>query len=72
MSLGPLAAAAAASSVFSLGATAFFTTVAFGIGLPTAIAVFPQVGSIDLAVLRLEDDRFKDVEGDVLYYNKGL
>ena len=71
MSLPPIAAMAASSTLFGVVVTAFLTTTAFGLGLPAAVAVFPQKGEIDVEDLEPE---FQKAAGDAktLFYNKGL
>jgi len=74
MMLPPVAAAAAASPVFSLTANTFVTMVGFGLGLPAAVAYFPQQG--ELAVSALQDGPIKAAAAkrglDKVGYNKGL
>ncbi|KAK7110024.1 sideroflexin-5-like [Littorina saxatilis] len=49
---------------------AMVCTIAFGCALPVAIALFPQISSISRDAL--EPELQKEVEDDVVYYNKGL
>ncbi|KAI9029426.1 iron carrier [Hyaloraphidium curvatum] len=70
----PVAAAAAASPAVAITANTFVTLVGFGLGLPAAVAVFPQTG--ELAVKELEDGPIK-LEAEArglksVFYNKGL
>jgi Sideroflexins len=59
-----------------LPATTFFLLVAFGIGLPAAIAVFPQECAIDVKELEPELQQLVDPHTNepyrTLYFNKGL
>lgn len=74
MMLPPIAKAAAASSVVGLSANTFVTLVGFGLGLPAAVAVFPQIGELNVE----EVDNLKVKEAAIarglskVYYNKGL
>ena len=49
--------------------TTFLLLVSFGIGLPCAVGLFPQVSSI-----KVEDveERFGELGYEEFYYNKGL
>jgi len=74
MMLPPVAKAAAASPVISITANTFVTLVGFGLGLPAAVAVFPQTG--ELGVDEIDDANVKAAalaRGlKTVYYNKGL
>jgi len=68
-------AAIASAPVSGLALNTFVTIVGFGLGLPAAVAVFPQVG--ELLVQEIEQDsearRVCEARGlKVVYYNKGL
>jgi sideroflexin-5 len=65
------------SPAMVLPATTFFLLVSFGIGLPAAIAVFPQECAIDVKDLEVElqqraVDPATNAPYRTLYYNKGL
>ena len=54
-----------------------FIMLGFGIGLPAAIAVFPQIGDMCIDDLDDLDSRTREslkaaTGGDKIYYNKGL
>ena len=74
MLLPPVAAAAASSAVVGYGINTFLTIVAFGLGLPAAVAYFPVEGEI--AVKDLDEGPAKAAAQkrglEVVYYNKGL
>eukprot|EP00985_Skeletonema_marinoi_P024881 scaffold17737_cov108-Skeletonema_marinoi.AAC.3 len=56
-------------SLMVVPVTTFLLLVSFGIGLPAAVGIFPQVSSI-----KAEDveDKFRDLGYEEFYYNKGL
>jgi tricarboxylate carrier len=74
MMLPPIASAAAASPVIGLTANTFITLVGFGLGLPAAVAYFPQIGEIK--VEDIEEGPAKEAAMKKglksVYYNKGL
>jgi tricarboxylate carrier len=74
MMLPPVAVAAAASPVVSITANTFVTLVGFGLGLPAAVAVFPQTG--ELPVDEIDNEQVKAAAKarglTSVYYNKGL
>lgn len=74
MLLPPVASLAAASPVFNITANTFVTLSGFGLGLPAAVAFFPQIGE-----LKIEDIENEEVKKEAIrrglthvYYNKGL
>lgn len=73
LAIPPFSTIAATSSVAGLSVMAFLTTVAFGLGLPGAVAYFPQIGTLTADEVEPE---FKEAAlkapGQKLYYNKGL
>eukprot|EP00814_Leptocylindrus_danicus_P007649 CAMPEP_0116010314 /NCGR_PEP_ID=MMETSP0321-20121206/3933_1 /TAXON_ID=163516 /ORGANISM="Leptocylindrus danicus var. danicus, Strain B650" /LENGTH=461 /DNA_ID=CAMNT_0003479401 /DNA_START=89 /DNA_END=1474 /DNA_ORIENTATION=- len=55
--------------------TMFLLLTCFGIGLPAAVAIFPQIAEIKVEELEEKFHHLKDENGNdirVLYYNKGL
>ena len=55
--------------------TMFLLLTCFGIGLPAAVAIFPQIAEIKVEDLEEKFQHLKDADGtkiSVLYYNKGL
>jgi len=74
MMLPPIAAVAAANPVFGIGANTFITLAGFGLGLPAAVAVFPQIG--ELNVDEIDVAAVKEVAQkrglQTVLYNKGL
>ena len=55
--------------------TTYLVLVAFGVGLPATVAIFPQLSSIDIADVEEQFQGLTDKEGrpyHTLYYNKGL
>ena len=74
MMLPPIASAAAASPVVSITVNTFVTLVGFGLGLPAAVAVFPQIG--ELNVNEIDDAKLKEAAKarglQTVFYNKGL
>lgn len=73
MMIPPIAALAASSAAFSITANTFFTLVGFGLGLPAAIAVFPQIGSLEVSDLEPEIRAAAEARGmKRIYFNKGL
>jgi len=74
MMIPPVAAAAAVNPVFSIGANTFVTLIGFGLGLPAAVAYFPQIG--ELPVEEIDNENVKKVAISrglkSVFYNKGL
>lgn len=70
MSLPPVVALCSAVPVLSIPLTTMITMIAFSFGLPGAVAIFPQYGSIETN--KLESKLQKDITEDLVYYNKGL
>jgi len=53
----------------------YLVLIAFGLGLPATVAIFPQISSIDVADVEEQFQGLTDKDGqpyNVLYYNKGL
>eukprot|EP00009_Paramoeba_aestuarina_P002899 CAMPEP_0201523760 /NCGR_PEP_ID=MMETSP0161_2-20130828/20907_1 /ASSEMBLY_ACC=CAM_ASM_000251 /TAXON_ID=180227 /ORGANISM="Neoparamoeba aestuarina, Strain SoJaBio B1-5/56/2" /LENGTH=127 /DNA_ID=CAMNT_0047922967 /DNA_START=753 /DNA_END=1136 /DNA_ORIENTATION=+ len=72
MSLPPIIRLCASSPAIGTGVYAFVSIVCFGFGLPAAIAVFPQRGSIKVDDLEEEFKFLKERGHETVYYNKGL
>lgn len=73
MMIPPVAALAARSSVASVTLNTFVTLVGFGLGLPAAVAVFPQIGTLDVSELEPPLQAAAQAKGLTrVYYNKGL
>lgn len=73
MMIPPIAALAARSAVANITLNTFVTLVGFGLGLPAAVAVFPQIGSLDVNELEPELQAAAKAKGlSHVYYNKGL
>ena len=49
--------------------TTFLLLISFGIGLPAAVGLFPQVSSIDAEDA---EEQFRGLGYEEFYYNKGL
>jgi tricarboxylate carrier len=58
------------SAVRHLLVNAIVCTISFGLSLPVALALFPQISTIDTT--KLEEPIQKNTNSTVLYYNKGL
>ena len=59
----------------SLPVQSFFVLLGFGLGLPAAIALFPQIGTVEASSLEEKFQNLKDSRGNpvtVFKYNKGL
>lgn len=73
MSVPPIATIAGLSSTIHLTLISFFTTVSFGLGLPAAVAWYPQIGAV---TEREVEEEFKEAvanaPGQKLYYNRGM
>eukprot|EP00511_Aplanochytrium_stocchinoi_P011380 CAMPEP_0204873998 /NCGR_PEP_ID=MMETSP1348-20121228/42145_1 /ASSEMBLY_ACC=CAM_ASM_000700 /TAXON_ID=215587 /ORGANISM="Aplanochytrium stocchinoi, Strain GSBS06" /LENGTH=302 /DNA_ID=CAMNT_0052029601 /DNA_START=171 /DNA_END=1079 /DNA_ORIENTATION=+ len=70
MSLPPVAALCAANPTVTVPLTTLVTMVMFGFGLPAAVAIFPQVGTIETA--SLEEHLQQLISDSTVNYNKGL
>lgn len=57
------------NSLMVVPVTTFLLLVSFGIGLPAAVGLFPQVSSITAEDV---EEKFRDLGYDEFYYNKGL
>ncbi|GBG25311.1 Sideroflexin-5 [Hondaea fermentalgiana] len=70
MSIPPFSAASAAVAI---PLTTMFTIASFGFGLPSTVAIFPQVGSVKVEELEPELREAVGSQPDgTVYYNKGL
>jgi tricarboxylate carrier len=58
------------SKVRHIFVNAIVCTISFGLSLPVALALFPQISKIETS--KLEDSIQKSTNSSVLYYNKGL
>lgn len=73
MMIPPIAALAANSAVASITLNTFVTLVGFGLGLPAAVAVFPQTGVLSVDEIEPELKQKAAALGlSKVYYNKGL
>jgi len=65
----------AAAPVAGLALNTFVTIVGFGLGLPAAVAVFPQTGELRVDEIEADSEVRRAAEGRGLrsvFYNKGL
>lgn len=65
----------ASNPAMTVPLTTYLVLVAFGLGLPATVAIFPQISSIDIADVEDKFQGLTDKHGrpyEVLYYNKGL
>ena len=72
MSLPPVVAFCAANPAAALPIATFMTIVSFGLGLPAAVAYFPQTGSLAREELEPELQALLSPHIETVYYNKGL
>ena len=73
MMIPPIAALAARNPVFNMTASTFVLLVGFGLGLPAAVAVFPQKGSLPISALEPEIQAAAQAnQYSHVYFNKGL
>ena len=73
MMIPSIAALAAANPVFNMAASTFVLLVGFGLGLPAAVAVFPQTGSLGVNELEPELRQAAQSMGlQRVYFNNGL
>jgi len=70
-----LPSALAAAPVAGLALNTFVTIVGFGLGLPAAVAVFPQTGELRVDEIEADSEVRRAAESRGLrsvFYNKGL
>lgn len=76
MAAGPLHALVKSNPTLTVPMTTFLLLTSFGLGLPSTVAIFPQMSSITVAEV---EEKFQNLPNsetgkphDVFYFNKGL